>query len=297
MHALQEIVRRMAHIDAEHVGARVEQGRHHLWRARGRAQSGDDLGLALTSHGGLVGKTLRPVRRIAGIDLEKSAAVEAALGAFLPSGDEEFRARRDAEMRLSFPSARRAAGGVEIIITRLQRSVEQPAAAFGRHNPPALAGPVRAVETAQRHTRAGFALVADIESGISRRGRQDRCRRREEKCKHCATHRWEHLVSRGQRQGAACPWRNPILQARQMDAPFTSIPFAPEKQSPLLFLCDHASNAVPPPYGDLGLSKTLFQTHIAYDIGAADVATSLAKAYGAAALLGGVSRLLIDLNH
>ncbi|HXL70915.1 MAG TPA: N-formylglutamate amidohydrolase [Rhizomicrobium sp.] len=82
-----------------------------------------------------------------------------------------------------------------------------------------------------------------------------------------------------------------------MDAPFTSIPFAPEKQSPLLFLCDHASNAVPPPYGDLGLSKTLFQTHIAYDIGAADVATSLAKAYGAAALLGGVSRLLIDLNR
>jgi predicted N-formylglutamate amidohydrolase len=82
-----------------------------------------------------------------------------------------------------------------------------------------------------------------------------------------------------------------------MDAPFMSIPFAPEKQSPLLFLCDHASNAVPPPYGNLGLSKALFQTHIAYDIGAADVAIALAKAYGAAALLGGVSRLLIDLNR
>jgi len=82
-----------------------------------------------------------------------------------------------------------------------------------------------------------------------------------------------------------------------MDTPFTLIPFAPEKQSPLLFLCDHASNAVPPPYGDLGLSKAPFQTHIAYDIGAADVAIALAKAYGAAALLGGVSRLLIDLNR
>ena len=76
-----------------------------------------------------------------------------------------------------------------------------------------------------------------------------------------------------------------------------SIPFAPEKQSSLLFLCDHASNAVPPPYGDLGLPKALFQTHIAYDIGAADVAIALAQAYGAAALLGGVSRLLIDLNR
>lgn len=82
-----------------------------------------------------------------------------------------------------------------------------------------------------------------------------------------------------------------------MDAPFISIPFAPEKQSPLLFLCDHASNEVPPPYGDLGLSKALFQTYIAYDIGAADVAIALAQAYGAAALLGGVSRLLIDLNR
>ena len=82
-----------------------------------------------------------------------------------------------------------------------------------------------------------------------------------------------------------------------MDTPFTLIPFAPEKQSPLLFLCDHASNAVPPSYGDLGLSKTLFQTHIAYDIGAAEIAIALARAYGAAALLGGVSRLLIDLNR
>ena len=82
-----------------------------------------------------------------------------------------------------------------------------------------------------------------------------------------------------------------------MDAPFTLIPFAPGGQSPLLFLCDHASNAVPAPYGDLGLAPALFRTHIAYDIGAAEVAMALAKAYGAAALLGGVSRLLIDLNR
>lgn len=82
-----------------------------------------------------------------------------------------------------------------------------------------------------------------------------------------------------------------------MDAPFTVIPAMPEKRSPLLFLCDHASNKVPAPYGDLGLPPTLFHTHIAYDIGAAEVATALAKAYGAAAILGGISRLLIDLNR
>ncbi|MGZ5920688.1 MAG: N-formylglutamate amidohydrolase [Rhizomicrobium sp.] len=82
-----------------------------------------------------------------------------------------------------------------------------------------------------------------------------------------------------------------------MDAPFTLIPPAPGRTSPLLFLCDHASNALPADYDGLGLAAPLFETHIAYDIGAAFVTRALAGAYGAAALLGGVSRLLIDLNR
>lgn len=82
-----------------------------------------------------------------------------------------------------------------------------------------------------------------------------------------------------------------------MDAPFTLIPPVPGRTSPLLFLCDHASNRLPPEYDGLGLAKCLFETHIAYDIGAASVTRALAEAYGAAALLGGVSRLLIDLNR
>ena len=65
--------------------------------------------------------------------------------------------------------------------------------------------------------------------------------------------------------------------------------------SPLLFLCDHASNALPE--GGLGLEPALFSTHIAYDIGAAAVTRALAGAYGAPALLGRWSRLLIDLNR
>ena len=64
-----------------------------------------------------------------------------------------------------------------------------------------------------------------------------------------------------------------------------------------LFLCDHAGNALPPAYGALGLAPELFGTHIAYDIGAAAVTRALASAYGAAAILGGTSRLLIDLNR
>jgi predicted N-formylglutamate amidohydrolase len=65
--------------------------------------------------------------------------------------------------------------------------------------------------------------------------------------------------------------------------------------SPLLFLCDHASNRLPE--GGLGLDPHLLATHIAYDIGAAAATRALAKAYGAPAVLGGWSRLLIDLNR
>jgi predicted N-formylglutamate amidohydrolase len=69
------------------------------------------------------------------------------------------------------------------------------------------------------------------------------------------------------------------------------------RNSPLLLLCDHASNALPPGFGTLGLDPRLFSTHIAQDIGAAAVTRSLAAAYGAPALLGRWSRLLIDLNR
>jgi len=72
---------------------------------------------------------------------------------------------------------------------------------------------------------------------------------------------------------------------------------AGSKSSKLLLLCDHASNALPPGLGLLGLDAGLFATHIAYDIGAAAVTRALAAAWGAPALLGRWSRLLIDLNR
>src|SRR5712671_6479716 len=68
-----------------------------------------------------------------------------------------------------------------------------------------------------------------------------------------------------------------------------------KENSSLLFLCDHASNQLPE--GGLGLDPHLLTTHIAYDIGAAAVTRALAAVYGATALLGGWSRLLIDLNR
>lgn len=67
--------------------------------------------------------------------------------------------------------------------------------------------------------------------------------------------------------------------------------------TPLILLCDHASNAVPEPYGDLGLPPGQFARHIAYDIGARDLTLGLAARLGAPAVLSRFSRLLIDPNR
>src|SRR5581483_2352413 len=55
--------------------------------------------------------------------------------------------------------------------------------------------------------------------------------------------------------------------------------------SGVAILCDHASNALPPAYGDLGLPPGAFARHIAYDIGAAWLARRLAKLLDAPAVL------------
>ncbi len=65
----------------------------------------------------------------------------------------------------------------------------------------------------------------------------------------------------------------------------------------LILLCDHAGNAIPEPYGTLGLPADQLKRHIAYDIGAAGVTTRLAAALGAPAVMTRYSRLLIDPNR
>ena len=67
--------------------------------------------------------------------------------------------------------------------------------------------------------------------------------------------------------------------------------------APLIFVCDHAANALPDFYGTLGLEAGAFATHIAQDIGAAQVTRALATSYEAPAILARWSRLLIDLNR
>ncbi|MGH6867840.1 MAG: N-formylglutamate amidohydrolase [Methylocella sp.] len=65
----------------------------------------------------------------------------------------------------------------------------------------------------------------------------------------------------------------------------------------VLFLCDHAANALPKAYGTLGLAREQLDRHIAYDIGAAWITRRLARSFGAPAILSRFSRLLIDPNR
>ena len=68
-------------------------------------------------------------------------------------------------------------------------------------------------------------------------------------------------------------------------------------RGPLVLLCDHAVNFIPPEYGRLGLPASELERHIAYDIGAAALTRGLAARLGARAVLSGFSRLLIDPNR
>ncbi len=65
---------------------------------------------------------------------------------------------------------------------------------------------------------------------------------------------------------------------------------------PILILSDHASSHVPPDI-DLGIAPDLLRQHIGVDIGVAELSELLARGLGGTAILGGVSRLVIDLNR
>lgn len=68
-------------------------------------------------------------------------------------------------------------------------------------------------------------------------------------------------------------------------------------KAPFLLVCDHASRAIPAGMEQLGLATWVLERHVACDIGAADLTCALADHFDAPAVLGGYSRLIIDLNR
>jgi predicted N-formylglutamate amidohydrolase len=71
----------------------------------------------------------------------------------------------------------------------------------------------------------------------------------------------------------------------------------PSGSSEIVLICEHASNHMPAEYRGLGVSPADLRTHIAWDVGAAEVTRGLARVLDAPAFLGTYSRLLIDLNR
>lgn len=67
--------------------------------------------------------------------------------------------------------------------------------------------------------------------------------------------------------------------------------------SPVLLVCEHASNAIPADWGTLGLAGGLLTSHIAWDPGALGLARALAERLDATLVHAPVSRLVYDCNR
>jgi len=82
--------------------------------------------------------------------------------------------------------------------------------------------------------------------------------------------------------------------------PGDSLPFEVLRgggKSPVLIVCDHAGRRIPTVCGSLGLREEDLSGHIAWDIGARDIAIRMAERLDATLVCGVYSRLVIDLNR
>ncbi len=85
------------------------------------------------------------------------------------------------------------------------------------------------------------------------------------------------------------------LLTKRDPAPFAV--YSPDGASPFLLTCDHAGRRVPERLGDLGLSESDLQRHIAGDIGAEAMARVMAEELDAWLICQTYSRLVIDCNR
>jgi len=68
-------------------------------------------------------------------------------------------------------------------------------------------------------------------------------------------------------------------------------------ERPVLIVCDHANNRIPRALGTLGLGLPHLEQHIAWDLGAAQVAGRLAQLLEGQVIYSGYSRLVVDVNR
>jgi predicted N-formylglutamate amidohydrolase len=87
-------------------------------------------------------------------------------------------------------------------------------------------------------------------------------------------------------EAASAPVPEPAVAVERADAP-----------SPVVLVCDHASNHLPSRYGSLGLTAADLRRHFAWDPGALAVSRLLSELLDAPLVHGCVSRLVIDVNR
>jgi predicted N-formylglutamate amidohydrolase len=68
-------------------------------------------------------------------------------------------------------------------------------------------------------------------------------------------------------------------------------------ESPILLVCDHASQRIPQSLGSMGLDPVARRCHLASDIGAGALTGQVAESLGITAVLCQYSRLVVDCNR
>ena len=87
----------------------------------------------------------------------------------------------------------------------------------------------------------------------------------------------------------------PNLLGADEPQPFEVLEVKPDQ--PVLLVCDHASCRIPRALDGLGIGGELVETHIGWDIGAADLTRYLSEHLNAPAVLASYSRLVVDCNR
>ncbi len=87
----------------------------------------------------------------------------------------------------------------------------------------------------------------------------------------------------------------PPLLAPDEEPSFSVV--AATSATPLVLLCDHAMRNVPRALADMGVPRAEWDRHIAWDIGALEVARHLAQRFGATLVHSRYSRLVLDCNR
>ncbi len=80
-------------------------------------------------------------------------------------------------------------------------------------------------------------------------------------------------------------------------SPFPAVVENAKARGRLVLVCEHASNALPAPWGDLGLTQDQQNAHIAWDIGALGLSRALSRHLDAVLVHAPVSRLIYDCNR